>query len=198
MSAGDQARQRRARAGGLVDQRLRHAAADRKSTAESRGEVGAADGEEFLVGVEPVAVLAREHAADRRGLDGGEEEARHRERQQRVDVRPADQRAATGSGRPRGTSPSSVTPSSSRCNSRVATMPPTTTNSATGRCFRTPLAEQQQRQRADAQRERRPDWSRPGCAGNGPIALPEVAVAAAEAEQLRQLRAGQEAARRRT
>ena len=70
-------------------------------------------------------------------------------------------------------------------------MPPITTNSATGRFFRTVLPSSSSDQRGDAQRERR----RVGAAEAAQEmahALPEIAVAAAEAEQLGQLRARQE------
>ena len=88
----DQTRQRRARAGAFVDERLRHAAADRKSAAHPGGEVGPADREELLGRVESVAMLAAEHPPDRRRFDRGQDEAGQRQRQQRVDVGAADQR----------------------------------------------------------------------------------------------------------
>ena len=67
---GDQARHRRACPGALVDQRLRHAAAHRKAAAEPRQEIRGAERQQLLVGVEPIAVLLAEHAADRGRLDG--------------------------------------------------------------------------------------------------------------------------------
>ena len=75
MTAAKSARKRRARAAALVDQRLRHAAADRETAAEPGGEVRRGEGEEFLVGVEPAAVLGGEHAADGGRLHGAEQEA---------------------------------------------------------------------------------------------------------------------------
>ena len=79
---GDQARERRARAAAFVDERLRHAAADREALADAGGEIRAGEGEQFLVAVEPVAVLLGKHPSDRRRLDRAEEEARERQRHQ--------------------------------------------------------------------------------------------------------------------
>ena len=93
---GDQARERRARAGALVDERLRHAAAHREPATESREQIAGAKRQQLLVGVEPIAVLLAEHAADGGRLDGGEDEARQRDRQQLVQVVPADVRQPEG------------------------------------------------------------------------------------------------------
>ena len=89
MPAAKSARQRRARAAALVDQRLRHAAADGKAAAEPGGEVRGREREELLVRVEPAAVLGGEHAADGGRLHGAEQEAGQRQRQQLVQVGPA-------------------------------------------------------------------------------------------------------------
>ena len=71
-------------------------------------------------------------------------------------------------------------------------MPPMTTNSATGRCFRTRLAEQQQRRARRGRARATSDWCSPRPREEVAHAIPEVAaMAAAEAEQLGQLRAGQ-------
>ena len=56
--------QRRARAPAFVDERLRHAAADRETAAQPGGEVGSGEREEFLVRIQPPAVFGHEHAAD--------------------------------------------------------------------------------------------------------------------------------------
>ena len=87
---GDEARDRRARPGALVHERLRHAAADGKSPAESRDEIAGAERQQLLIGVEAIAVLLAEHAADRGRLDRGEDEARQRHREERVQVVPTD------------------------------------------------------------------------------------------------------------
>ena len=74
----------------FVDERLRHSAADGKSLAHARGEVGGGDGEEFLVAVQTPAMLAGEHATDRRGFDSGQEEAGECEGDEIVDIVPSD------------------------------------------------------------------------------------------------------------
>ena len=83
-SRRDGARQRRARAPAFVDQRLRHAAADRETAAQPGGEVGRGERKEFLVRIQPAAMLGREHATDRGRLHRAEQEARERQRQQVV------------------------------------------------------------------------------------------------------------------
>ena len=52
-------------------------------------DVGDANRQQLLVGVEPVAVLLAEHPANRGGLDSGEHEARERNRQEVVQLLPA-------------------------------------------------------------------------------------------------------------
>ena len=79
-------------AAAFVHERLGHAAAHRESLPEARGEVGAREREKFLVAVEASAVFGREHAADGGGLDGAEQEARERKRQEFIPVRPLQQR----------------------------------------------------------------------------------------------------------
>ena len=60
-----------------------------QSAAEPGHEIGAADGQEFLRGVESIAVLGGEHPPDGRRFHGREHEARHGQRHDLVDVRPA-------------------------------------------------------------------------------------------------------------
>ena len=60
----------------FVNERLRHAAADRKTAADSCGQIGSGKRQKLLIGVEPSAVLRREHAADGRGFHRPEQEAR--------------------------------------------------------------------------------------------------------------------------
>ena len=96
----DQSGQRRAGPGALVDERLRHAAADGEPAAEPGQQIAGAERQELLVGVETVAVLLREHAADGRRLDGAEHEARERQRQERVELVPADVRQARATADP--------------------------------------------------------------------------------------------------
>ena len=87
-------RQRRARAGLVVDGRLRQSAGDRVALAERRGEVGRAEREQFLARVDLVAVLLRERARRRHALDVGEQEARERERDHAVHVAQPQRRQA--------------------------------------------------------------------------------------------------------
>ena len=187
----DQARERRARAAALVDERLRHAAADRKAAPEAGGEVRGGEREELLVRVDAVAVLlranmrpmaavstapSRKHAIAsgssvvrrRCQLHGRQPEARqalrHLAEQLDAAVREVEHRA------PR------------RCRR-------STTNSATGRFGSSDLPSEQH-----ARARRAPSASATGCVSprcerKWPHALPEVAVRALEAEQLRQLRA---------
>ena len=54
-----------ARASTFVNERLRHAAADRETATQPRREVGSGEREEFLIGVQPAAMFRREHATDR-------------------------------------------------------------------------------------------------------------------------------------
>ena len=74
------------RAAALVHERLRHAAAHREALPERGPEVRRREREELLVGVQPVAVLAREHPADGGRFDRAEQEAGHRQRQQQVQI----------------------------------------------------------------------------------------------------------------
>ena len=83
--ANDQ-RQRRARAGAIVDGRLRQAAGDRIALGDASGEVRGAECEQFLARVDLVAVLARERACRGHALDVREQEAGERERDHAVDV----------------------------------------------------------------------------------------------------------------
>ena len=78
------------RAPTLVDDGLRHAAADREPLAEPRGKVGRAERQKFLVGVQPPAVLGRERAADGRRLHRGQQEAREGQGQHFVQVFPTN------------------------------------------------------------------------------------------------------------
>ena len=55
-------------------------------------QIAGAERQELLVGIEPVAVLLREHPADGRRLDGAEDEAGERQRQEVVELVPADER----------------------------------------------------------------------------------------------------------
>ena len=139
---------------GFVDQRLRHAAAHRKPAPEACREIGSADREELLRRVEPIAVLGGEHPADRRGLHGGEHEARHRQRQQRVQIGPADQRQRRHR-QTRWHLAEQRDAALIEAEHRAATMPPMTTNSATGRFFRTVLPSSSSIKRGEAQRQRR-------------------------------------------
>ena len=127
----EQSGERRACAAAFIHERLRHAAADRKAVAEARGEICAGEREEFLVAVEPIAVLLGKHLADRRGLDGAEEKARERQWEQFAQVSQCTA-GNDGIGRPRGTSPSSFTPCAPKSMNEAAAMPPITTNRATG------------------------------------------------------------------
>ena len=93
---GDEAGHRCARPGTLVDERLRHAAAHREAATESREEIAGANRQQLLIRVEPIAVLLAEHPADGGRLDGGEDEARQRDRQQLVQIVPAHGRQPEG------------------------------------------------------------------------------------------------------
>ena len=154
-SAATRPEMRRARAGRFVDQRLRHAAAHWQSPAEAREQVGGAQREEFLVGVEPIAVLLREHPADGGRFDGREDEARHRQRQQRDSAR-----ARLTSGRPSERQALGHDRRAARrralrgSRSAPRAMPPSTTKNATGRFFSHSLPAMQQREGADADQQR--------------------------------------------
>ncbi len=185
-----QAGKRGAGAGRFVDQRLRHAAAHRESGAEARGEIGGPERQEFLRGVESIAVLGGEHAPDRRGLDGREHEARHGQRQDLVDVRASDR----GQRRHRQT----LRHDAEQRHAAFVQVHHAGGDDAAdhdeqrhGAVLQNGLAEQEEEKRDHTQRQGR----RVGVA-QAPEevahALPEIAtVAAAESEQLRQLRAGQ-------
>ena len=71
-------------------------------------------------------------------------------------------------------------------------MPPTTTNSATGLFLQKHLAEHEHRQRADRRCASDAGLVSCRCLRKWPHALPEIAVRAVDAEQLGQLRAGEE------
>ena len=196
MSGGHQPRERASRAGRLVDKRLRHAAAHRQSAAEAGHQIGAADSQEFLRGVEPIAVLGAEHAADGRRFNRREHEARHRQGHDLADVRDADhgqprhRQALRNFAEQRHATAVQVQyargdDAADHDEERHRTM------------FQQGLAEQQEHQRDDPQCQ--------GCRVRVAQAteemahtLPEIAVAAAEPEQLRQLRARREIAPRRT
>ena len=90
------ARQRRARAPAFVDERLRHAAADRETAAQSGGEIGRGEREEFLVGVQPPAMFGGEHAANRGRLHRAKQKTGERQRQQLVQVGPVNRGEAEG------------------------------------------------------------------------------------------------------
>ena len=59
-------------------------------------QIAGANRQQLLVRVEPIAVLLAEHPADRGRLDGGEDEARQRDRQQLVQIVPAHGRQPEG------------------------------------------------------------------------------------------------------
>jgi hypothetical protein len=90
----DGAGQRRSRAPALVDDGLRHAAADRETLAEPRSEVRRAERQKFLVGVQPPVVLGRERAADGGRLNRCQQEACDGQGQHRVQVFPTNRRKA--------------------------------------------------------------------------------------------------------
>jgi hypothetical protein len=71
---------------------LRHSATHGESPAEPGKQVAGAERQELLVGVEPVAMFLGEHAADGRRLDCAEHETGKRQRQEPVQLVPADQR----------------------------------------------------------------------------------------------------------
>mgnify|MGYP003694670837 CR=1 FL=1 len=143
---------------------------------------------ELLRGVEPVSVLRREHAADRRGFHRRENEAGHRQRQQLL----MSARLTSGSARhrqaARDIAEEARRPRSSRCRSRAARMPTTTTTSATGRFFKTLFPSSSIGERREPERQRR-RMRAAESAEEVAHPLPEIAVAAAEPEQLGQLRA---------
>jgi hypothetical protein len=75
---------------------LRHAAADREAVANARGEICAGNRKQFLVAVEPAAVLLGKHPADGRCFDRTEEEAREREEFPPVDTNSPEPQDAAG------------------------------------------------------------------------------------------------------
>ena len=187
-SGGDQARERRARARALVDERLRHAAAHGKPAAEPRDEIAGAERQELLIGVEPIAVLLAEHAADRGRLDGAEHEARQRHGQERRSGRCRLTSGSPSDGRPCGTSPSSATPCVSRSKQPRRHDAGDHHEERHRPVLEPELAGNEHRQGDGAHQQRHPvrlaqvrDEIR--------RALPEVPVRALEAKQLRQLRA---------
>src|SRR4029077_9864163 len=74
------------RTAALVYERLRHPAANRKAVPESGHDVCAGDAEQFLVRVETIAVLDREHTAQSGRFRHAEKKTAQRERQQIVKV----------------------------------------------------------------------------------------------------------------
>ena len=140
----------------FVDQRLRHAAAHWKSAAEAGDQIGGAEREEFLVGVEAIPVLLREHPADGGRFDGREDEARQRQRQQRdsdscaADDRQPQRGQALRARRraARRRAPRGSRPAPRGCRRR-------TTKNATGRFFSHSLPSDEQREGADADHQRR-------------------------------------------
>ncbi len=129
----DQAGHRRSRAGALVDQRLRHAAAHRKAATESR---------EADCRRRPPATPGWRRTDSRAS---GRTSGRWRTLSTAASTKPASaigsssfrsRRLTAGNpreGRPCGTSPSNATPCASRSMKRAASMPATTTTNATGR-----------------------------------------------------------------
>ncbi len=173
----------------LVDERLRHPAAHREAAAEARGEVRGREGEELLVAVETVPVLARERPADRRGLDRAEEEARHRERQDEVHVGRLDRGKAghrqalrhLAEERDAALGEAEDGDGGDAGHERDERHRPVRQEA---------LARDQEEERGRAESERR--GVRVAEVGEEVAhPLPEVAVAALEAEELRQLRAGE-------
>ena len=77
---GDQARERGARAAAFIDQRLRHAAADRKTLADARRQIRPGESEKLLVAIEAIAMFLGKHPPDRCRLDRAEEKTGERQR----------------------------------------------------------------------------------------------------------------------
>ena len=187
---GEGARQRRARAAAFVDERLRHAAADRETAAQSGGEIGRGEREEFLVGVEPAAMFGGEHAADGGRLHRAEQKTGERQRQQFVQIRPVNRGESEGRQSLRHFA-QQLHPA------RFQAEPARSHNAADhdeqrhGFVLEKNLPEHEHGQRGASNRERR---------GIGFVqvlqevaaVLPEIAVRAVDAEQLGQLRAGEE------
>ena len=162
-----------------------------KPRPEPGGEIGGGEREELLVGVEPAAVLGRRTCGRWRPSPPRRAGSRRAPAAAGRSDRPTPIAGSPMAGSPCGTSPSSFTPRASRSSKAAATMPPTTTNSATGLFFRKifPSTSSSERHPADGER---------GGIGLGrgaeevPAVLPEIAVRAVNAEQLGQLRAGEE------
>ena len=183
--------QRRARAPAFVDERLRHAAADRETAAQPGGEVGRGEREEFLVGIQPPAVLGREHAADGGRLHRAEQKARERQRQQFVQVGPAESPGGRWPAALAALRPAASPRARPGRASAEATMPPTTTNNATG-LFLRKIFPSTSTARAMPPTVSEAGLVSPRCFRKCAAVLPEIAVGAVDAEQLGQLRAGEE------
>ena len=65
-TGGDQRRHLALGAGAVVDRALREAAAARQPAEQARADVGGAEGDHLLAGIEPVVVLVGERLARRR------------------------------------------------------------------------------------------------------------------------------------
>ena len=145
----------------FVDERLRHAAADRETAAQPGGEVGRGEREKFLVGIQPPAMLGRERAADGGRLHRAEQETRERQRQQFVQVRPVNRGQAEGR-QPLRHFAQQLHPA------RVEAEPARSHDAAHhheqrhGFVLEEDLPEHEHRQRDAANRRARRDWFRPG------------------------------------
>src|SRR4029078_5990833 len=81
-------------AGTFIHNGLGHSAADWKAAAQARSQISRREGEELLVAVTPVAVLLGKHPANGYGLHGTEKETRQGQRDDFIDVVPANVRQA--------------------------------------------------------------------------------------------------------
>ena len=187
----DRSRKGRSGAAALVDQGLGHAAAYRKAPAQAGGEIGRGKRQEFLVGIEPSAMLGCEGAANGGCFRCAKEETGEGERQQRVQIRPVNRRKANGRQALAVLRPAAFTPRASSPSRAEAIIPPTTTNRATGLFLRKIFP-----------RMSTASAMPPTIKGRGigfrqvleeiAAVLPEIAVRAMDAKQFRQLGAGEE------
>ena len=111
---GEHAGQRRARAAAFVDERLRHAAADRETASQAGGEIGAASARNsWLASSRPPCLAANMRPIAAVSTAPRRKQAK-RQRQQFVPIRSMESPGDRRHGRPCGTSPSSFTPRAPR------------------------------------------------------------------------------------
>ena len=186
----DRAGEGRPGAAAFVDERLRHSAADREAAPQSRGEIGDGEREEFLIGVEATAVLGRKGSADGGGLDGAEQEAGEGEGQEVVQVGPAD-RGKADRREALGHLAEELHPAGFEIEQGRHHDGADNHEQGHRLVLEVDLAEDQEEQRDPADGERR-DVGLTEMGQELPAVLPEVAMRAMDAEQFRQLGAGEE------